>query len=323
MQDGQPRRIHISTDMFPEEKRLAMWREVYGRGIARVDIEPLTEEPFHADVTFNLLPDVAIASGSRSAAHYRVTQELLKDPRDIIAVSILRSGEASAIQFGNELIGGVGSASVLSGADPSVSTLATDGNFITLALSRPAIAALAPDFEAAFGRPIPADDPALRLLVKYLDAVLAADELDHPAVARSVSAHILDLVALALGARGDRAEAALGGAKAARLKALKADVMSMLGNCELSSEMIAGRHNISSRYVRKLFEQEGSSFTSFVLGERLARVRGMLRDTRYAHLTIAQLAHACGFNDISYFNRAFRRHFGATPTEVRGNAAAS
>ena len=103
MQDGQPRRIHISTDMFPEEKRLAMWREVYGRGIARVDIEPLTEEPFHADVTFNLLPDVAIASGSRSAAHYRVTQELLKDPRDIIAVSILRSGEASAIQFGNEL----------------------------------------------------------------------------------------------------------------------------------------------------------------------------------------------------------------------------
>jgi AraC-like DNA-binding protein len=320
MQDGSTRRIHISSDMFPDEKRLAMWREMYGRGIARVDIEPLTDAPFHADVTFNLLPNVAIASGSRSPAHYRVTRELLKDARDIIAVSILRSGEASATQFGQELIGGIGSASVLSAADPSVSTLHTDGSFITLALSRPAIAELAPDFEAAFGRPIPADDPALRLLTKYLDAVLAADELDHPEVARSVSAHILDLVALALGARGDRAEAALGGAKAARLKALKADVMSMLGNGELSSEMIAGRHNISSRYVRKLFEQEGISFTSFVLGERLTRVRRMLRDSRYRHLTIAQLAHACGFNDISYFNRAFRRHFGATPTDVRENS---
>lgn len=81
--------------------------------------------------------------------------------------------------------------------------------------------------------------------------------------------------------------------------------------------MIAGRHGISSRYVRKLFEQEGTSFTAFVLTGRLTRVRRMLSETRYAHLTIAQVAHACGFNDISYFNRAFRRHFSATPTDVR------
>ena len=95
----------------------------------------------------------------------------------------------------------------------------------------------------------------------------------------------------------------------------------MRGNGEVASELIAGRHGSSSRYVRKLFEQEGTSFTSFVLGERLTRVRRMLGDSRYAHLTIAQLAHACGFNDISYFNRAFRRHFGATPTDVRENGA--
>ncbi|MCP4618128.1 MAG: AraC family transcriptional regulator [Bradyrhizobium sp.] len=321
MPDEAQRRFHISTDMFPDDKRLAMWREVYGRGIAQVDIEPISDVPFHADVTFSLLPDVAIACGSRSPARYRVTRELLKSGRDLIAVSILRSGEASATQFGQELIGGVGSASVLAGTDPSVSTLSTDGSFITLALSRPAIAELAPDFASAFGKPIPSDDPALRLLIKYLDAVMAADELAHPHVARSVSSHILDLVALALGARGDKAEAALGGAKAARLKALKSDVTSMLGNGELSSELIAGRHGISSRYVRKLFEQEGTSFTSFVLGERLTRVRRMLGDSRYAHLTIAQLAHACGFNDISYFNRAFRRHFGATPTDARENGA--
>lgn len=320
MQDGQPRQIHSSTDIFPDENRLfAMCREEYGRGIARMDIEPLAGDPLHADVTFNQLPDVAIASGSRSATHGRLTQELLKNPRDIIAVEIPRSGQASATRFIHELIGG--SASVPSEGEPSDGTLTTGDSFVTLALSRSALAALAPDFEAAFGRPIPADDPALRVLVRYLDAVLVTGDLDHPAVARSVSAHILDLVALALGARGDRAEAASGGAKAARLKALKADVMAMLGNCELSSEMVAARHNISSRYVRKLFEQEGTSFTSFVLGERLARVRGMLRDGRYAHLTIAQLAHACGFNDISYFNRAFRRHFGATPTEVRENSA--
>src|SRR5919204_5339440 len=129
MQDGQPRRVHISTKMFPDEKRLAMWREMYGRGIAQVDIEPLTDEPFHADVTFNLLPNVAIASGSRSPAHYRMTRELATRARDLIAISVLRSGRASATQFGKELISGVGSASVLAPLDPSTSTMLTEGSF--------------------------------------------------------------------------------------------------------------------------------------------------------------------------------------------------
>lgn len=318
MQDfGSQRRVHISTDAFEEDKRLAMWRELYGRGIANVDIEPIGDGPFHADVTFHLLPNVSIAAGSRSPAHYRVTPELLKQGRDIVALSILRSGDASATQFGKELICGIGSASVLTATDPSVSTLHTDGSFITLALSRPALAELAPNFTAAFGRSIPSDNPALGLLIKYLDAVLASDELAYTDIARSASGHILDLVSLALGAYGDRAELAVGGAKAARLKSIKADIVGMLDRNDLSSDMVAGRHGISSRYVRKLFEEDGTSFTAFLLGQRLTRMRRMLLDTRYGHLTIAQLAHGNGFNDISYFNRAFRRRFGATPSDMR------
>jgi len=80
MQDfgSQRSRLLISTDAFPEDKRLAMWHEIYGHGIARVDIEPIGDGPFQADVTFSLLPNVAIAAGSRSPAHDRVTPELLK-----------------------------------------------------------------------------------------------------------------------------------------------------------------------------------------------------------------------------------------------------
>jgi AraC-like DNA-binding protein len=66
-----------------------------------------------------------------------------------------------------------------------------------------------------------------------------------------------------------------------------------------------------------LFEEDGSSFSSFVLAERMRGVRRMLVDRRYAHLNIAQIAHESGFGDVSYFNRAFRRHFGATPSDVR------
>lgn len=319
MQDLQPlRRVRISTQDFPEDKRLATWREVYGRGIANVDIEPIGDAPFQADVTFDLLPNLGIATGSRSFAHYRVPQEVAVRGRDIVVISILRSGVASATQFGKQLLDGVGSASVLASDAPSTSTLHSDGSFITLALSRPTLAALVPNYSSAFGRPISSNNPALRLLTRYLDIVQASAEAEHPEIASSVSAHIFDLAAIALGARGDSADIARRrGAKAARLGSIRSDILGRLGHSDLSAEGIAARHGISSRYVRKLFEEDGSSFSSFVLAERMRGVRRMLVDRRYAHLNIAQIAHESGFGDVSYFNRAFRRHFGATPSDVR------
>ena len=312
-------RVRISTDEFPQGRRLAMWREVYGRGITSVDIEPIGEAPFHADVAFTLLPDVGIAAGSRSAAHYKVTRELAGQGRDIIGISILRSGFATSTQFGKELIDGVGSASVLMPDDPSTSTMLSDGSFTTLALSRPAITALLPNLSAAAGRCIRSDDAALCLLRRYVEMVQEeAPAFANRQIAHSVSTHILDLAALALGARGDVAELArLRGARATRFQAIKADILGRLGSSDLSTGDIAARHGISSRYVRKLFEEEGSSFSFFVLNERLSRAWRMLGDRRYAHLNIARIAHENGFGDISYFNRVFRRHFGATPSDVR------
>jgi AraC-like DNA-binding protein len=69
--------------------------------------------------------------------------------------------------------------------------------------------------------------------------------------------------------------------------------------------------------VRKLFEGEDTSFTQFVLSERLARAHRLLSDPRFADRTIAALALEAGFGDLSYFNRAFRRRYGAAPSDVR------
>ena len=315
---GPFRPVHISTLAFPEDKRLAMWREIYGRNITNVDIEPIGDAPFHADVTFHPLPGVGIAVGSRSAAHYRVTPELVARGEDIVAVSMLRSGAATASQFGKEVIGGIGSASLLTSTEPSTSTLHCEGSFVTLAFPRATIAAVAPDFASAFGRPIPSENSALRLLEKYLDVVLAGGDLDTPEIAHGVSTHILDLAALAIGTRGDHAQIArLRGATAARLRTIQSDIRAQLGRRDLSTEAIAQRHGISPRYVRKLLEQDGTSFSAFVLAERLAKARRMLIDPRYAGLSITQIAHETGFGDISYFNRTFRRAFGATPSDIR------
>ena len=105
-----------------------------------------------------------------------------------------------------------------------------------------------------------------------------------------------------------------------RLRAIKADIVENAASRELTIAMIAARHGVTSRYVRKLFEGQGVTFSEFVLDQRLGRARRMLVDPRSDGETISAIAFACGFGDLSYFNRAFRRRFRATPTEVRETA---
>jgi AraC-like DNA-binding protein len=69
-----------------------------------------------------------------------------------------------------------------------------------------------------------------------------------------------------------------------------------------------------------LFEADGTTFKAFVIAERVAKAYRMLIDERYGHLSITQIAYDCGFGDISYFNRTFRRVHGATPSDIRESA---
>jgi AraC-like DNA-binding protein len=142
-------------------------------------------------------------------------------------------------------------------------------------------------------------------------------------------AHLRELLAQALDAPSDPApevtapgnrRGVSGGLRAARLNAIKADILAHLGTRGLSLDAVAKRQSISPIYVRKLFDSEDTSFTQFVLGERLARAHRLLSDPRLGDRTIAALALEAGFGDLSYFNRAFRRRYGAAPSDVRAAA---
>jgi len=131
-----------------------------------------------------------------------------------------------------------------------------------------------------------------------------------------------DLVAVALGATRDAAETANGrGVRAARLSAIKSDIMAHLAHPELAAGAVATRQGISEPYLRKLFESEDTSFSDFVLGQRLLRAYRMLTDPRLADRSITSIAYDSGFGDLSYFGRCFRRRFGDTPSAIRADAA--
>ena len=68
-----------------------------------------------------------------------------------------------------------------------------------------------------------------------------------------------------------------------------------------------------SRFIKKRI---GSTFIDSLNEIRLGHATRMLIDTTY---NVAEVAYKCGFNNISNFNRTFKKRKGCTPKEFRGN----
>jgi AraC-like DNA-binding protein len=155
------------------------------------------------------------------------------------------------------------------------------------------------------------------LLIDYVRLARDRHAINRREVQPFIVSHIYDLAAAAIGAARDAAEATQDGVRAARLHAIKADIASNLGRPDLSLVSLAQRHGCTPRFVQRLFEVEGTTFTEYVLGQRLARAHRLLIDAHRRRDKIATIAYDAGFGDVSYFNRMFRRRFGAAPSDVR------
>jgi AraC-like DNA-binding protein len=169
-------------------------------------------------------------------------------------------------------------------------------------------------------RLVPRDTAALQLLTSYVSALAHLRIQASPEVSHAIVTHLHDLIALSVGATPDATAMAGRSVRAARLQAIKCDIAANLANGSLTVAAIAARHSVTPRYLHKLFEAEGTTFTQFILHERLDRAYRMLRDPRFVARSITSIAYDAGFADLSYFNRTFRRQYNATPSDIRGSA---
>ncbi|WP_368301824.1 helix-turn-helix domain-containing protein [Kluyvera sichuanensis] len=81
----------------------------------------------------------------------------------------------------------------------------------------------------------------------------------------------------------------------------------------LTRDSVAQFFNITPNHLSKLFTQHGTmSFVEYVRWVRMAKARMILQ--KY-HLSVAEVARRCGYQDSDYFCRVFHREFGLTPGE--------
>jgi AraC-like DNA-binding protein len=320
--EAPPPQIRFSLDGVPDRDRPAVFREFFGREVIKYDLEPLPDIPLDIDVTLQALPGLMMMTGRAHGSRNRRTRETLEaDPTDDIGLVVNLRGPLRVTHGQQELTLTDGDATLVGMGEICDFTHLPPGDILALRVPRNRLAPLVTGLDDCCFRRIPGGTPALRLLTDYIKVAQGGQGVASSAVQHLVVNHVYDLMAVAAGATRDASATAEGhGVRAARLHAVKNDIVRNLDQAELSVQMLARRHGLTERYVQRLFEMEGTTFTEYVLSQRLAHAYRRLSDPRQEGEKISVVAWDSGFGDVSYFNRAFRRRFGLAPSDVRAHA---
>ena len=318
--DIDHRIFRFSTADLPERDRIAYWREHYGHVMLRVDLEPARDMAFEAYSKGLSLPGLQVMEASSSPAKISRRGQYLADGNDDIMLAINRTGSVVVESIGRVQSLREGDAIILSGGEAASFHRTSLGSSFTLRVPRTLLNSTLVSVGDAVMRPIHAEQVALRLLSDYTTWLLNAGGSADPQLLNLSIRHVHDLLALTVGPSADFAQTArTRGLRAVRLKLAKSYVVAHSHRRDVTIATIAASLSVTPRYVQRLFEADGTTFSEFLVGQRLARAHRLLCEPRSSHVAISTIAYDAGFGDLSYFNRCFRRQFGRTPRDVRGD----
>jgi AraC-like DNA-binding protein len=308
-------RFTLASDDLPahldDRARLAAWQDRFVAHSCKLDISPV------ADRRFSIRADLARFQ-EIGALRFEGTVDRFERPSHYAAIdgsddlilclnqgrsvtSFTQSGRDAPLQSGGVLL----ATNTMGGRMRSQS----DNPWSSLFIPRQRIGALVANVDDLLMKPLDAGVAPVRFLSRYLDLLFAPDDFqDEPALLAHIGTTITDLIALAFGA----------GREASALEIVRR-IGTGFTRPSFGPAEVARAMGLSSRYVNELMQETGVSFAERVMELRLQKARGLLAAPPRTAMRVSDIAYACGFNEVSYFNRCFRRRFGASPTQMRGS----
>ncbi|MBU2866515.1 acetamidase/formamidase family protein [Pacificibacter marinus] len=304
---------HLDLSTFPEDSKAESWREA----LAELGLRPASEEPIPST---GLLSVIEAGNGLRIARLIGPAQVIrpIPNPRrlaPLLLVLTLRSrgrlsadGQVKSFAQNDLAVVNQGQDWRLRWFDNTkVILLELPHEVITRRLGHQK-----PKLPLVLGNSIATD--MVRAMLTILGTQL--DDLNQSNLSISETA-LVDLICSALSDEADFAETTFTQVQVAHFQRVSMTVDEHLSRHELSIAEVAKQVGLSVRYVQRLFELNGVSFSRYVRRKRLERSRSDLMDLTKMSLGVAQIAHSWGFSNSAHFSRAFRDEFGISPRELR------
>jgi AraC-like DNA-binding protein len=292
------------------------WREQYARRGTQLGFHPSTDARFYSSVQA-VLDEPRVVRATLSPGLLFRDQNMIRDGDDRLNLVVTQSSGYNVWHRRRELCLAQGDATMFQADAPGKSGSATGFSLMEICMPQTewnARGVRAGDF---LMRVVRRDSEGLRLLGDYLRSLEACGVSFITDARDVIRGHVIDLAVLATTRQQPIGESGMSAVMAARRAAVLEQIAKRFQDPELSVTTVANTLRISPRYVQRLLETLGTSFTAYVTELRLQQALKLLTESQRGVLRIADVALEAGFSDVSYFNRLFRSRFGDTPSDVR------
>ncbi|MEP6484961.1 MAG: AraC family transcriptional regulator [Rudaea sp.] len=314
-QPGVPAFSYVGV---PSGQNYEMWREEFCRRFCQLDAEPNTAERIECTVEVTRVATLSFGAAHGTSCSFLRTRPLLSDGCDDLVLVTATEGDVLTVQHGRTVELRQEQMSLMALDDIAECALSDGGRFTALRIPRRELTSICRQAEDKLSKPL-VGNVRLRNVISGYYALCAESAASLDAVGQSAMArHMTELVALLLRSDpNDEPAALVDGHNEARLQLIKAKTLKRLSDIELTIASVARQSGLTPKQVQRLFGTTDSTFSEFVLEQRLLMAYRFLSGTQGSREKISTVAHNAGFGDVSYFNRRFRKRFDMTPSEWR------
>lgn len=303
--------------------RLNSWSAILADTHLAFDVRATRRTPsrFVAAVTQRRIGDLTLLDCAASPFLGHRGQSVIGSPpaarhEDVLGFQFVGRGVELVREGERELALRPGDMVLWDGRQPTEVEIVEPFHKRTLLFPRERVLAVCPRLRSLDALPSLQGSPTARLLVRYMNALVAEPQLDLAAGTAAATA-ALELLRAAV-------EPNLPTSRATSRSAMRAEigryVRTHLQDPGLGPATIARAYAVSVRTLHSLFEDADMSVAGLVRRERLARCMEDLQQPNGGSVT--DIAFRWGFCDAAHFSRVFKREFDATPSEVRQSALA-
>ncbi|WP_217209591.1 helix-turn-helix domain-containing protein [Streptomyces sp. AC550_RSS872] len=310
-----------TTDSVPTDQRQTYWRAALSQTFAAVDIAVL-DEVCSGTIRTSRLGHLQVATVDGDPLWARRTPQLIARGKDeyLVVMQLVR-GVAEVEQDAREAHLHPGEIVFCDMARPMRMDFPHPFQTKSLVLPRRLLGLGESDLQRLTATPISPDTTLGSLLSPLLTQLVDTAATYPLAIGEVVARHVVDLLTVLVAERLHQEVGDTPSATHVLLPRIQEFIDRHLADPDLTPEAIARAHQISVRYLHKIFQTEDVTVARWIQRRRLQECRRELARREAAGRTIAAVARQWGFTSAAHFSRVFRDAYGMSPAEWRASAA--
>lgn len=297
----------------------ASWQESISNTFVPLEVSARSAAGFHNSVAVDSLGWMHISELRSSAQRVR-RSKLLADRSDEAGykVTLQLAGRSEIRQSNRTALLQPGEWGIYDTTRPYEVDVDEGAHFLVMQVPGKHAEAWQPHMQVSVARSYSARQGCGRMAMDLLRVALSEHAHLSDSAARDAANAVLQMMGLDISERaGGQAEQDQVSVKQAQLRRVQQHILENLHDPALSPATTAAAFRMSRRYLYNLFALASTTPADFILSARLERCRDVLCDAAQGARQIGDIAYRYGFSDAARFSHAFRKRFGASPSEYR------